>query len=423
MLHTSNIIKYITDFHLKNENRLVNWYFLYFLVVFSLDRMINFFQLTPFFVVAGLLVFPLLFLSAQITNRERNQLYVLVCSFAFIGVLNSIFQSFHVKNISDLLFISLFFTMYYYYKNQTESLNYKYADLFFLVSLILIGFTFFSVDADYRALEPFRDITVRAMRRRNDHATYIEELFRVYHNGLFRLPHVASYFFGFLFIYYAYRYQKSLRLKNLVIMIVSLILCFYTGARAIVVVIGFSAFLYALKKNSVITLQLAVIFLLLLVMFRENLMALTEGTVFYQFFSLIQTSVENITHFSRLKIWYSWWIEVSNFGIWDYLIGKSFINAFVANGRNLGYAIWFHNDFLNIFFTYGIGGFVLYTWFFIKIYRDNKAYIKNNIFVFMFYFSMLISAFVNGFYFYFPVFLLYLFFLMIKHEKQKEVAS
>ena len=420
MINISKVRKHITDFHFQNENYLVNGYFLYFLLMYTLDLIFNFFQLVPFFVATSLVIFPLLFISTQILNSERNQLYILIFSFAFISLLNSVFQSFHVKNISDLLFISLFITIYYYYKNQINNLNNKYANLLFLISLILFGFTFFGIDADYKASEPFRDLVVKAMKNRDDNATYVEEYFRIYHHGLFRLPHIASYFFGFLFIYYAYRFQKSLRYESLIILIISLLLCFYTGARAIIVVIGISVFLYALKKNTILNMQLGIIFLFLLIIFRENLMVISENTVFYQFFSLIQTSIENFTHFSRLKIWGSWWIEVSNFGFFDYLIGKSFINVFVANGRNIGCTIWFHNDFLNIFYTYGILGFVLYTWFFIKIYRDNKLYIKNNIFIFMFYFSMIISAFINGFYFYFPVFLLYLFFLMIKQEKRKE---
>ena len=90
----------------------------------------------------------------------------------------------------------------------------------------------------------------------------------------------------------------------------------------------------------------------------------------------------------------------------------------IANAKNLDTKVWFHNDFLNIFYTYGIWCTMLYIWFFVKIYRDNKSYIKQNIFIFIFYSSMVITAIMNGFYYYFPVFLLYLFFLMIKGEKQ-----
>jgi len=131
MINISKVRKHITDFHFQNEDSLVNGYFLYFLLMYTLDLIFNFFQLVPFFVATSLVIFPLLFISTQILNSERNQLYILIFSFAFISLLNSVFQSFHVKNISDLLFISLFITIYYYYKNQINNLNNKYANLHF----------------------------------------------------------------------------------------------------------------------------------------------------------------------------------------------------------------------------------------------------------------------------------------------------
>ncbi len=228
--------------------------------------------------------------------------------------------------------------------------------------------------------------------------------------GLFRLPHIASYFFGFLFIYFGYIFQRKKKWINLLFMILSLFLCFYTGVRTVILTIILALILYAFKRKNIIFLQLVIILGFLSVIFREDLTRISENTIFFQFFSLIQTTVENITRFSRVRIWYSWWVEVSQFGFWDYVIGKSPINAYIANGKNLGAPIWFHNDFLNIFYSYGVWCFMLYAGFFVKIYCDNRSFIMNNIFIFIFYFSMILSAFLNGFYYYFPVFLLYLFF-------------
>ncbi len=161
-----------------------------------------------------------------------------------------------------------------------------------------------------------------------------------------------------------------------------------------------------------------IIFLLILIFTNDYLLQLTKDTVYYQYFSFFKTSTANITRLSRYRLAYSWWIEIREFGFLDFVIGKSYMNSMVANTKNLGLDVWFHNDFLSISYTYGILGILLYIWFFVKIYRDNKSLIKQNIFIFVFYFSMIFTAILNGYYYYFPVFLLYIFFLMIKNEKQ-----
>jgi hypothetical protein len=172
-----------------------------------------------------------------------------------------------------------------------------------------------------------------------------------------------------------------------------------------------------LRKKYIFYLVLLIVALLMLVITNDFILQLTKGSIFYQYFTFVQTSTENFTRLSRFRLWYSWWIEVREFGFWDFMTGKSYTSALIANARNLDYKVWFHNDFLNIFYTYGIWCTILYIWFFIKIYRDNKSCIKQNIFIFIFYISMVITALINGFYYYFPVFLLYLFFSMIKQEK------
>lgn len=97
--------------------------------------------------------------------------------------------------------------------------------------------------------------------------------------------------------------------------------------------------------------------------------------------------------------------------------------SILANAENINWADWFHNDFLSVAYTYGLVGLVLYAGLFYKIFTDNKALIKNNLFLFTFYFSMLFSAIINGFYYYYPIFLMFLFVLMLKQEKDKTVLQ
>lgn len=425
MSELTMIFKQVSNFQIKNANRITNGYFLVFLIIFSLDLIFNFFHHLPLFVAVALVIFPFLFTSTQLFNTQRTPLNLLIISFVVVAILSSIIHVFHVKNISDVLFILLFFTIYFLYKNNYKSLDVRYAILFFLTSFVLFGFSFVGIDAEiYKDALQFKEYILEGgVLKWNNSFLDALEAHRVYHMGLFRLPHIASYFFGFLFIYFGYIFQRKKKWINLLFMILSLFLCFYTGVRTVILTIILALILYAFKRKNIIFLQLVIILGFLSVIFREDLTRISENTIFFQFFSLIQTTVENITRFSRVRIWYSWWVEVSQFGFWDYVIGKSPINAYIANGKNLGAPIWFHNDFLNIFYSYGVWCFMLYAGFFVKIYCDNRSFIMNNIFIFIFYFSMILSAFLNGFYYYFPVFLLYLFFLMIKNEKSSEVIK
>ena len=444
----------------KNESKLVDIFFWLFIASFVLDRVINYFVHFPFFVGCALLLFPFLFILTQYQNPEKRKLYVVVLSFLAITTLNSIIYLFGVKNISDLLFIILFFSIYFYYKHNINSLKISNVYLFLAFSFFLFSFTFIRVDSgainvseysssfnwityydekpnDVSGKKPIVQSGEKSKLQTNEKTEEekvvakkretlkwkknpmdVIEVRRDYHNGLFRIPHVASYFFGFLFLFFAYQYQKKKKTLFILLLTVSLALCIYIGSRAILAAFVLSMILFLFKRKYIVYLSLLFVALLLLIIANEYFLQLSRDTIFYQYFALIETSVENFTRLSRYRLWFSWWVEVRKFGFWEFLIGKSYMNAVYANANNLNYKVWFHNDFLNIFYTFGSWGALLYIWFFIKIYRDNKTYIKQNVFIFLFYSSMAIASIINGFYYYFPVFLLYLFFLMIKNEKQ-----
>ncbi|MCF8365671.1 MAG: hypothetical protein K9H16_07815 [Bacteroidales bacterium] len=59
-----------------------------------------------------------------------------------------------------------------------------------------------------------------------------------------------------------------------------------------------------------------------------------------------------------------------------------------------------------------------YIYLFVKIYKDYREAITKNIFLSVFFFTMPLSAFINGMYYYFPVLVLYLFFVMLKIETE-----
>jgi len=429
----------LMQFYNKNKIKLISIFFWYFAISFLIDRVINYFIHFPFFVGASLLMFPFLFISTIFEKTNKRQVYVFIFSFILVTIINSIVFLFGVKNISDLLFIILFICIYYYYESNINGLKILTIYRFLILILFLFSFTFFNIDSaaikktEYRKSlswincydeKPEKTSNdknsiqdINQQKRKSNILDVIEES-RIYHNGLFRIPHVASYFLGFMALFFAYQYQKKKKVLDVIILIISLGLCVYSGSRAIFAAIILSFIIFLMNKKYILYLELIVILIFSLFLANDYLLILLQDTVLYQYFSFIKTSTENFTHLSRVSLWLSWWNEVKQFGWLELNIGKSFMYALDANARNLNYKVWFHNDFLNIFYTFGIWCSLLYTWFFIKIYRDNKTYIKQNIYIFIFYSSMVITALINGFYYYFPVFLLYLFFLMIKNEKQ-----
>ena len=98
--------------------------------------------------------------------------------------------------------------------------------------------------------------------------------------------------------------------------------------------------------------------------------------------------------------------------------GGSLVFPSVANQKNVSNSIWFHNDFLSIFYSYGILPLIIYINLFVNIYKKHKKIIRSNIFIFLTFSGFWLSAFFNGFYYYYTVILLYLFYTMIYESNE-----
>lgn len=160
----------------------------------------------------------------------------------------------------------------------------------------------------------------------------------------------------------------------------------------------------------------------LLIIFRYEIIRITDNTFTQQYFTFFVTAVDNLPRLSRVILWNSWLKEMHEFGILDLLIGKTFFGSIQANLKNAYIAEWFHNDYFSIVYSYGIVCLSLYVAFYMKIYRDNRVFIQNNFIVFAIFASMPVMAFLNGFYYYFPMFSLYIYFLIIQKEHTKLIA-
>lgn len=441
---------------IRNIN--INYLFLSFLIAFIIDRIVNYFIDFPFFVAFGLVSLPVLLTQRSYSKQNKKWLLLLVIPFVIITLINNIIYGFHAKNISDLLFIILLFSFYLLYASNKTALNPKLLHILAISFLVLFSFTLIGINnidpifsnsnTDNYVGPPKEQNTEQTMPGKkvqkpttsqklkktiltekflnslaNPELDYLEYS-REYHRGLFRVPHVASYFFGFLALFYFQFFWKRNKVWSYGALAVIALIVFYTGTRIFPITIFIiSSVWLALKPKRLPVLVAILMILSLLIFFRDHLAWYTKDTFTHQYFTFFITAVDNLPRLSRIILWNSWLKEISDFGILDILIGKTYYSSLQANLQNVYIFEWFHNDFMSIFYSYGILCMILYVMFYIKIYRDNRTFIKSNYFVFVIYFSMPLMAFLNGFYYYFPMFIFFIFFLIVKIEQTNTVQN
>jgi len=410
-----------------------NTVFLFMLVVFLIDSGVNFFIRAPIFVPVAIVALPILWIILWKSGRKNTFLLVFISVFLLATMINNFIYQFDKKNISDLMFILLFPTIYYFYKLKPEKILPRSIHIFFIVSLIMLSFTFVGYNSgswlpNDQVIKKRSEIMEVAKADKEsaletDHIPFIIlELFRTYNNGLFRVPHLANYFFGFLFLFYGFAFQKKRKWYFFIAMLVSIILMLYSGSRTFVVVALLALILFLFNRKTLGFLLALSVIMVLMIVYRFELYMNLEGTYLEHYASLIVTTIDNYTNLSRIKIWNSWWDEIQQFTWYDYLIGKTFIASKSANFENIKFREWFHNDFLSIVYAYGILPLILYSAFFYKVYKENSKFIRKNTFLFVYFFAMVFSAFFNGFYYYFPVFLIFIFVYMVRVEKKKKIT-
>lgn len=442
---------------IKNIN--VNLLFLSFLISFIIDRILNYFIDVPFFVAFGLAALPILLIQNSYSKQNKKWLFLLVVPFVFITLINNLIYGFHAKNISDLLFIILLFSFYLLYVSNINLLNPIWLHVLAISFLVLFSFTLIGInnigpvfsnsnhdnyvgppkspnteqqtETGKRVKKPSTSqklkktfLTEKFLNAiANPELDYLEYT-REYHRGFFRVPQVASYFFGFLALFYFYFFWKRNKILSFGALVLIALIVFYTGTRIFpITILLISAVWMALKPKRLPILGVILLILSLLIIFRDYLAWSTKDTFAYQYFTFFITAVDNLPRLSRIILWNSWLKEISDFGIIDVLIGKTFYYSLQANIENVYIFEWFHNDFMSIFYSYGIFCLAIYGAFYVKVYLDNSTLIKSNYFIFAIYFSMPTLAFFNGFYYYFPMFILYIFSLIIKTEQSKTIKN
>ncbi len=115
-----------------------------------------------------------------------------------------------------MVFILLFATAFFYYRQHLKKAYFRPVYVFFAACVLLVLPTFFDIDSASWGVNsaPMKEMTDKIVVGETPRAIkqlpVIQEIscIRIYHNGLFRVPHVAAYFFGFLGLFFLYRFGK-----------------------------------------------------------------------------------------------------------------------------------------------------------------------------------------------------------------------
>jgi|GEM_PF-1878611 len=366
---------------------------LYFIVcAFALDNAVNYFAALPVYVASIPVSILLMF---RCTRDQMDRLWFIASLLLLMASVLINFARFRmsIEDVSDILFLAQFFSAFFYARNARVSpcaisqATYVFA-LLFLPALIDINASGFGEDVDVFT----------------SGSTDVEFL-RVYNQGLYRLPHVASYMLAFSSLWWTYVATYSRKIRHLILAAIFLGFTLYTGSRTPVIVMG-AAYLVANVRLRVremaVTTGIVVLTALLFAYMTEILNALF-GSFLYQYVSFFETMHDNFDRLSRVIIWNSWFSAISSFNALDFFVGRNFSSSFDFNAREIGLYIWFHNDFLSVFYSYGIWVFIAYVVPHLLAIKRSFQVASSFRLLSMLGFYIVAAAFVNGFYKYLPV--------------------
>lgn len=382
--------------------------FLLYIVVFALDSVLNYFFNVPLFVLSLIFFFILLIIPGFFSIKKYEFFLIVVLCFSISFIFNTIRSGFYKESLSDFLFIISFFGSFCLFSNIKEfKPNKKLIRFFLVVSLILFLSTFIGFD---------QNIWGNTMGLKTNDIEYS----RSYRQGFFRKAHIASYFFTFILLYLVDQF-KSLGVSKITYVVTILpliVIILLTGSRTPIVVMLLGLCLYYFKAKFLKYLIALGSLGILLIVYIDKVLVLFSDTIMYQYLTIVKTIFSNFGRLSRVIIWSSWWTEIKTFTLIDFIFGRGFNASKAANLKNISNAIWFHNDFLSISYSYGVLPLILYVILFVNIFKKHKEIIKSNIFIYLTFSGFWLSAFFNGFYYYFTILLLYLFYSMI-YEKNE----
>lgn len=361
-----------------------------------------------------------LLLTYQLAVARQPNLLSRLTTFGFLTLflLNVVKNGFCTANLYDFSQIGSTALFIYTLANTKEKITTKsFAFALFFVAFALYTPVFFGVDKGRNISTPSID--------END-----IESERIYHSGLFETPQVAAYLFFYLTLTaYSIIKRHGITISTMpwqIAFVASISIVIFSGSRAPIYTLAISALTYTfLLSSKKLSYGLLSILTISAIYYNfDELLSGSRDTILFQYLSLIQTATLNIERLSRIMIWSIFANQVQDFSIADLLLGRGFQSSVDSIEASLGLRIWFHNDFLSVFYSYGLAGSALYLLPLIYLYKRYRDTIRANILAFTAYFSLIFFAFTNGLYYYYaPLLLLLTEFIIKQYTDPTNITS
>ncbi len=384
----------------------------------SYIQSINCFALVTFICLIPLIqLFSYLYSGKTLQNQEiivDFSAYLLLIFFIYFLIIPK--QNFWFRIIT--IFFVFFYTFFYRDFSLSNKIGYilpfivTIQALTFLPKIILnriqIKFVNFS------SILIFYVIIFSYILTLNKH----EEGGRIYFDG-FIIPHQFVYYLA-IFSYFFTKKKMYLHL------ILPIILVFIIGTRTgliltIISILGGSGITFNLKKILIYTI-LFTLFYFIFIFFtkysNEKIQNLQNNSLFESFsgitkdLSLDDLESAKVTSGRSLFLLYGI-NEISTSSFATNLLGRGPRSSYNFNDFYLGLNVWFHNDFMEVLFTFGFVTLFIYIY---KIFTFSFFYKSKYILSFI-----LIACFVNGFFFYSTIVLLSIF--TLSNIKQNNIIN
>nr|NQU92212.1 hypothetical protein [Bacteroidota bacterium] len=309
------ILKYLELTHLVNPQ----YIFLLFLIAFTLDAVVNFFIDIPVLVPFAILMLPVLWFNLLLGGKRLLFFCIFISVFLLASVVNTFLYPFDKRNISDMLFIIYFATSYFFYKQKSDLLNLGTVNIFIVVCIFMSGLAFFGYDSKsfaYDGAEYEKKVELLKKEHKKIRVSFDKDRLNTlesdkeYHFGLFRMPHLASYFFGFTSIFFGFLFARSLRWYFLVVAMILFMLMLYTGVRTFIAAAILALLVYLFRKKTILYFLSLTILIALAFIFRYEFNSLIKMPFLKAYTGLPILIVDNFDRLSRVLLWKSWWLDV-----------------------------------------------------------------------------------------------------------------
>ena len=352
------------------------------LFIFGADHLVNYWIDWPVFMASA----PFLMIAMALQLKDYLKSWLLICT-VFIALFLLKFPLQHsiaLIDWTDLLQLIFSVTSVFFLIEYRKTFTYRTASVLAIFSLLLFLPYFLGFNSNF-GMDQIH--------------------LRIYRSGLFRVPHVAAYLFGFLSLAAFKQFFRFKRAPWVFTGVIFITLSIYTGVRTVTLALILGGLLALLFKRNYRALGICFAWVLFaLLAFAPVIQPFFEGTLFDSFFNLINQVVYSNQPSSRELIWSVWWEQMQDFNGLDWLLGRTTSASHQANIIALNYDIWFHNDFLQIIYAYGVLGCFTYLFFWGVLIKQLTQQLDfwGIAGVFGFFFC----AFFNGFYTYYPLFTL-----------------